>query len=71
MTIMPRAIFGLETKQIEKGSRACMTIFTTAGNHTLAAAHTVSASKNNPFAGKKLSGKVLGVVNNDQFYLYK
>ena len=71
MTIMPRAIFGLQTQQIEKGSKACLTIFATSGGHTLAPGHTKSTAKNNPFEGKKLGGKVLGIVNNGQVHLNK
>jgi len=48
-----------------------MTIFTTSGNNTLAKKEVRSASHNNPFIGKKLGGKVLGIINNDQFHLNK
>ena len=71
MTIMPRVIFGLETQEITKGHKAVMTIFTTSGNNTLAKKEVRSASHNNPFIGKKLGGKVLGIINNDQFHLNK
>ena len=71
MTIMPRAIFGLETREIKKGEQACMTIFTTTGNNTLTQRHVKSAGKNNPFVGKRLSGKILAVVNNGQVHLNK
>jgi hypothetical protein len=31
----------------------------------------ISASQNNPFIGKKLGGRVLGIVNNQQLHLNK
>ncbi len=71
MTIIPRDIFGMESKEIKKGAPAAITIFTTAGNYTLAAGDVVSASANNPFIGKKLSGRVLGIINNHQLHLNK
>ena len=71
MTIMPRVIFGLETQEISKGHKAAMTIFTTIGSNTLAQKEVRSSSHNNPFIGKKLSGKVLGIINNNQLHLNK
>ena len=71
MTIMPRVIFGLETQEITKGHKASMTIFTTSGNNTLSQKDVRSISSNNPFIGKKLHGKVLGIINNNQIHLNK
>ena len=71
MTIMPRVIFGLEGRELTKGHKASMTIFTTSGNHTLLQKDQRSASSNNPFIGKKLSGKILGIINNNQLHLNK
>ncbi len=71
MTIMPRVIFGLAPQEITKGSKASMTIFTTSGNSTLSAENAGSISRNNPFIGKKLNGKVLGIINNNQLHLNK
>jgi dihydroorotase len=70
MTIIPRDIFGLEVQEIKKGSRTALTLFTTGGDHTLSD-NIKSVSRNNPFIGKKLSGKVLGIINNKQLYLNK
>jgi len=71
MTIIPRDIFGLEVREIKKGNKASLTVFTTGGRYTLKDADVQSASKNNPFIGKKLSGKVLGIINNGMFHLNK
>ena len=71
LTIMPRAIFGLETHEISKGQKAVLTLFTTNGSTTLSESNARSISVNNPFTGKKLSGKVVGIINNGQLYLNK
>ena len=71
MTTIPADIFGLNVTGIKKGGKASLTLFTALGSNTLAAGQTKSMSKNNPFIGKKLSGKVLGIVNNNQLYLNK
>jgi dihydroorotase len=71
MTIIPRDIFGMKEAVIAKGKPASMTIFTTEGHHTLSAANVISAGCNDPFVGEKLSGKVLGVINNGLIHLNK
>jgi len=71
MTIIPRDIFGLQEAVIAKGNKAVLTIFTTEGSTTLDLNNVMSASRNNPFIGKKLSGKVLGIINNDHIHLNK
>jgi dihydroorotase len=71
MTIIPRDIFGMEMREIKKGEAASLTLFTEAGNSTLAEANVVSASRNNPFIGEKLNGKVLGIINEHQVHLNK
>jgi dihydroorotase len=69
MTTIPADIFRLQMPVIKKGNKACLTMFTTTGTTTLLAGHTRSKGVNNPFLGKKLSGKVLGIINNNQLYL--
>ncbi len=71
LAIIPRDIFGLESWEIKKGNKAGITIFSTGGDHTLSLDNIKSLSRNNPFIGKKLSGKVVGIINNDQLYLNK
>ena len=71
LTIMPRDIFGMEVKEIKKGKKASLTIFTTSGNSTLEAGDVVSASSNNPFIGQKLNGQVLGIYNDSKLHLNK
>jgi dihydroorotase len=71
MSTIPRDIFGLETQEIKPGNKASLTIFTTEGFTTLAENDVRSMSRNNPFIGQPLSGKVLGIFNNGQLHLNK
>jgi dihydroorotase len=69
MAIMPRDIFGMEQQEIQKGARASLTLFTTAGKHTVAPHDMATAGINNPFVNKPLAGKVVGIINNGQIHL--
>ncbi len=60
----PREIFGMNSASIAKGSTANLSLFSTKGKVVLN--DMKSASANNPFIGKELSGKVVGVVNNNK-----
>lgn len=71
MTVTPRRIFGLKEQRIAKGADACLTLFTTEATHTLTDADVQSRSRNNPYIGRKLLGKVIGVVNNGTLHLNK
>ncbi len=71
MSVIPRDIFGLEMQEIKKGSPATLTLFTTTGKHTLNKAAVRSASHNDPFIGKELAGKVVGIINHSQIHLNK
>jgi dihydroorotase len=64
-----RAIFGLPAINIEKGATADLTLYTTSGKWTLS--NMQSASKNNPFIGREMKGKVIGIINNKQMHLNK
>jgi len=71
MSTIPADIFGLQVQGIEQGGKASITIFATGGSATLAAGAAKSAGMNNPFTGKSLSGKVIGIINNGQLHLNK
>jgi dihydroorotase len=71
LAIMPRDIFGMKGEEIAKGNKACLTIFSTGADFTLTEKNIRSASRNNPFIGEKLVGKVLGIINNHQLHLNK
>lgn len=62
ISIKPRQVLGLAVPTIEIGSAANLTIF--APDTTWKFEHSHSKSKNSPFLGKELKGKVLGIVNN-------
>jgi dihydroorotase len=69
MTIIPRDIFGLENPVIKTGNKASLTLFTTEGSCKLHNENVKSKSRNNPFIGKELNGKVIGIISNNQMYL--
>ncbi len=59
----PRKIFGLEIPEIKEGLPACLTLFNTEEEYIFDASMIKSKSKNSPFIGKKLKGKVIGIIN--------
>jgi len=63
LSINPRRLFGLEQATIIAGSKALLTLFDPAKKWKLEEKDIVSKSKNSPFIGKELSGKVLGIIN--------
>lgn len=66
LAINPRKILGVEVPQIKEGAKANLTLFDTEKEWTLEAKAILSKSKNSPFIGKKLKGKVIAVINNNQ-----
>jgi dihydroorotase len=53
----------LKTPLISEGNTANVTLFSMDENTTLTEKSNFSKSKNSPFFGKSLSGKVIGIVN--------
>jgi dihydroorotase len=64
-----RKIFGLEIPEINEGANANITLFIPGIEYTFNEKHIYSKSKNNAFIGKKLKGKVVGVINGDKVFL--
>ncbi|MBW7912378.1 MAG: dihydroorotase [Taibaiella sp.] len=62
-----REIFNMPQAIIAKGSVAKLTIFTTVGSYT--PTNMASLSKNNPFMGQELPGKVAGIINNNNYHI--
>ncbi|NII28911.1 dihydroorotase [Pseudoflavitalea sp. X16] len=62
----PRKIFGLEPVSLQKGARACITVYEPAGKTTVEEKGFLSRSKNSAFIGKTLNGKVRGVINGEK-----
>ncbi|MBI3500182.1 MAG: dihydroorotase [Bacteroidetes bacterium] len=63
-SVRPREIFGLPVSKIKAGEKANLTLFLPNKEWKLEEKNIRSKSKNTPFIGKKLKGKIVGVVNN-------
>ena len=65
----PREIFGLPNAQIKEGNKAAITLFDPTKKWSVSENDFRSKSKNSPFIGKELTGKVLGIVNGEKISL--
>jgi dihydroorotase len=64
LAINPRKILGLPVPKIKIGEKANLTLFIPNKEWKLEEKNIRSKSKNTPFIGKKLKGKIVAVVNN-------
>ncbi len=71
LAVQPRNIFGIEHSPIEKGGPVSMTLFSTTDHYTTTTDGKRSEAMNNPFLDKELSGKILGIFNNNKLHLNK
>ena len=63
VTENPAKIFGLELPKIEEGAAASLTIFEPTTEYVFEETMILSKSKNSPFIGKKMQGKVVGIIH--------
>ncbi len=68
-TIRVRNIFGIPIPEIKEGETASLTLFLPAEEFTFDETMIHSKSKNSPFIGKKLKGKVVGIINKSNIHL--
>lgn len=66
ISLAPRKIFHLDAAEIKEGHAANLTLFQPDETYTFTEEHLRSASKNNPFIGKTLKGKVKGTIIHSQ-----
>lgn len=66
ITTSPRKVLGLKNIEIKEGATANLTLFSPNTKWSLEEAAIVSKSKNTPLIGRELTGKVYGVINNNQ-----
>lgn len=64
-----RRIFSIEIPVIAEGEKACLTIFDPAKEYIFDEKDIFSKSKNTPFAGTMMKGKVIGIINKNQILL--
>jgi dihydroorotase len=65
----PREIFGLTAAGIKEGAAANITLFNPETEYQFEESMIKSKSKNTPFIGKILKGKVVGIINKGQLVI--
>ncbi len=65
-SINPRKLFGIEEMVVKEGNKASLTFFNPEEKWVVNESDIKSKSKNSPFIGKELKGKVVGVFNGDK-----
>jgi len=66
LSINPRALFAIEQPVIKKGNKASITLFEPNKQWTVTEKDIASRSKNSPFIGKTLTGKIKGIITKSQ-----
>jgi len=65
----PRKIFNKQCKGIAVNEAANLTLFAPGQKWKVSDSNMRSKSKNSPFIGKELTGKVIGIINKDKLFL--
>ena len=68
LSTAPRKIYNLPSAELKVGENANMTFFDTTTEWKVDSSQFHSQSRNTPFEGMTLKGKVLGVVNGNKIY---
>ncbi|MBC7937147.1 MAG: dihydroorotase [Rhizobacter sp.] len=71
MAVLPRKIFGLPLPEIKEGAPAVLTLYVPDTEYIFEEKMIRSKSRNNPFVGKMLKGKVIGIINKNKVTLNK
>lgn len=69
LAVNPRKIFGLPAVSIQEGQTASLSLFDPSAKWTVSEKDIRSKSKNTPFIGKELTGKVIGIVHKGEAIL--
>ena len=64
-----RQIFNLPTPSIAEGEKANLTLFLPEEEYEFTEKNIFSKCRNNAFLGKKLKGKVIGIINKERLHL--
>ena len=70
-TVTARNLFGLTVPEIKVGEQAKLTLFNPNTEFIYNENTIQSKSKNSPFIGKKLKGRVIGIINKNKLILNK
>lgn len=65
----PRKLFGLEEVSVKEGAKASLTLFDPSQKWTVTEKNIRSKSKNSPFIGKELTGKVIGIIHKNEAFI--
>jgi dihydroorotase len=64
-----RQIFNLPTPSLVEGEKANLTLFLPEEEYEFTEKNIFSKCRNNAFLGKKLKGKVIGIINKERLHL--
>ncbi len=67
--INPRRIFSLPEVIVKANTMADLSLFLPDQNYIFSESDIRSKSKNSPFVGKELRGKVIGIINGEKVFL--